>query len=54
MSLFFEPIECNRYNCWSNDFDDLKEWVGNIKETEGYKLAKNLMCKKFEVIFEQC
>jgi hypothetical protein len=28
---------------WSNDFDDLKEWVENIKETEGYKLAKNLV-----------
>jgi hypothetical protein len=54
MTLFFEPIECKRYNCWSNDFDDLGKWVEKIKETEGYKLGKNFQSKKFEIYFEQC
>ncbi|MDR2633709.1 MAG: hypothetical protein LBC51_08840 [Treponema sp.] len=54
MTLLFEPTNCESYNCWSNDFDELEQWVKNIKETEGYKLAKNLMFKKFEISFEQC
>jgi hypothetical protein len=54
MTLFFEPIDCKSYDCWSNGFDDLEKWAENIKETEGYKFVKNLTCKKFEIFFEQC
>ncbi|MDR1047352.1 MAG: hypothetical protein LBL64_06215 [Treponema sp.] len=54
MTLFFELIDCESYNCWSNDFDNLEKWVGNIKETEGYKLVKNLTCKNFEIFSGQC
>jgi hypothetical protein len=54
MTLFFEPIECKSYTCWSNNFDDLGKWVENIKETEGYKLVKHLACKNFEIFLEQC
>jgi hypothetical protein len=54
MTLFFEPVDCKSYDCWSNGFDDLEKWVENIKGTEGYKNIQNLMCKKFEIFFEQC
>ena len=54
MTLYFDPIECKSYNCWSSDFGNLEEWVENIKETEGYKSAKNLTCKKFKIVFYQC
>ena len=54
MTLFFESNECKRYNCWSNDFENLEKWVENIKETEGYKIGNNLTPVKFEMSFEQC
>jgi hypothetical protein len=54
MALHFDPIECESYNCWSFDFENLEKWVENIKETEGYKLAKQLTCRKFEIGFNQC
>ena len=54
MTLYFDPIECKSYNCWSVDFEDLEKWIVNIKETDGYKLAKELTCKKFEIGFSQC
>ena len=54
MTLYFEPIECKSYNCWSVDFKDLEKWVENIQQTEGYKLAKKLTCRKFEMGFDQC
>jgi hypothetical protein len=54
MTLFFDPIECKSYNCWSNNFDDLEQWVENIKGTEGYKIVKKMTGKKFEIFFEQC
>jgi hypothetical protein len=54
MTLFFEPVECKSYNCWSNDFENIEKWVENIKGTEGYKLGKNLKNIKFEIGFEQC
>ena len=54
MTLFFDPIECKSYDCWSNEFDDLEKWVENIKKTEGYKIAKESTSKKFEMAFEQC
>lgn len=54
MKLFFEPIQCKSYNCWSNDFENIEKWVENIKETEGYKLGKNSKNIKFEICFEQC
>jgi hypothetical protein len=41
LTLYFDPIECKSYNCWSVDFEDLEKWVANIKETDGYKLVKN-------------
>jgi hypothetical protein len=54
MTLFFEPIECKSYNCWSNDFENIEKWIEHIQGTEGYKLGKNLKNIKFEISFEQC
>jgi hypothetical protein len=53
LTLFFDPIDCKSYNCWSIDFENLEKWVENIKETEGYKLTKDLKGKKMRIRFEQ-
>ena len=54
MTLFFEPVKCGGYNCWSTDFANLEKWVENIKGTEGYKQVKESTGKNFEIYFEQC
>ena len=54
MTLYFESVDCKKYNCWSNGFDGLEKFKENIIETEGYKLVKDLSAKKYEMFFEQC
>ena len=54
MTLYFDPIECKSYSCWSTGFENLEKWVENIKESEGYKSAKKMVSKKFEIRFSQC
>lgn len=54
MTLFFESVKCEDYNCWSNEFANLEKWVENIMKTEDYKFGKNLVSKKLEIFFEQC
>ena len=54
LTLSFEPIDCKDYNCWSVDFESLEKWIERIRETDGYKMAKDLTSKKFKMTFEQC
>jgi hypothetical protein len=53
MVLRFDPIDIVSYDCWSMDYDSVDKWKDNILKTEGYKKAKELKCKKFDLFFEQ-
>jgi hypothetical protein len=54
MKMYFEPVECKDYNCWSFGCKNLEKWFDDIKKSEGYRLAKDLICKKFEINFWHC
>ena len=54
MTFYFEPIECNTYDCWNSEFESLEKWAANIKKSKGYKAGKKLKPIKFEIKFEKC
>ena len=52
LTLFYDPEqigEITSYNTWSTDCQDLAEWEGLIKETEGYQKSQHLTLQKFVV-----
>ncbi|MCL1971600.1 MAG: hypothetical protein FWG57_01250 [Endomicrobia bacterium] len=53
LTLFFDAVEIESYDCWSMNFETIEDFVNDIKSSQGYKLAKELKCKSFEIRFEQ-
>ena len=56
-TLIYEPNEfqgCAAYDCWSNEFPRLEDWVEHIRTTPGFLMAKEAVVKTYTLIFEQC
>lgn len=48
---FFKDLES--YNSWNTDFENIDDWIQNIRTTEGYKLAAKHLIITYEVFFTQ-
>lgn len=56
-SLRFEskPFQgTGSYNCWSDEYSVLEEFVTHIKETDGYRTAAGNLPETYQVRFGQC
>ena len=53
LTLFFDAVKIESYDCWSMNFETIEDFVNDIKSSEGYRLVKELKCKSFAIHFEQ-